>query len=68
MAFRVPLPRYAPAGSATVGLCRGPMLLREVKLWYYHRPFTYNTSRKPMIGHFQPCLIGVIKAGWARSS
>ncbi|HSW45425.1 MAG TPA: glycoside hydrolase family 20 zincin-like fold domain-containing protein [Phycisphaerae bacterium] len=40
-----------------------PMLPRDVKLWYYHSLFTYNTSRAPMIGKFQPYLIDAIKDG-----
>ncbi|NLX22793.1 MAG: hypothetical protein GXY55_14170 [Phycisphaerae bacterium] len=35
----------------------------EVKFWYYHSLFTYNTSRTPMIGKFQPYLIDAIKGG-----
>ena len=40
-----------------------PTLPKEVKLWYYHSLFTYNTSQAPMIGHFQPYLIDAVKAG-----
>ena len=40
-----------------------PMLPRDLKLWYYHSLFTYNTSREPMIGHFQPYLINAVKEG-----
>ena len=40
-----------------------PTLPKDVKLWYYHSLFTYNTSRAPMIGHFQPYLIDAVKAG-----
>ena len=40
-----------------------PMLPREVKLWYYHSLFTYNTSRAPMIGKYQPYLIEAVGDG-----
>ncbi len=40
-----------------------PLLPRDLKLWYYHSLFTYNTSRAPMIGDFQPYLIDAIQAG-----
>lgn len=40
-----------------------PTLPKDLKLWYYHSLFTYNTSRNPMIGEFQPYLIDAVKSG-----
>lgn len=39
------------------------LLPPDVKLWYYHSLFTYNTTTAPMIGKYQTHLIDAIAQG-----